>query len=194
MTLININTLTAAAVLVGVYYWYTTRRAKRETIGAAPAPPNVFDTGIEEARKELVATHAFGLQVAPSVKPVCSEFDELQCSKYPAACEWMAARCRPKLLTQWSGWTVRKMAPGTAFGGNYVEVEQIDGAGAPLIWRPGMVVRWSGNSPAGDKKGIAGDYRVLKVEQVGEHRRLWLDTSEPLNFYWNQPELQLVAV
>lgn len=164
---------------------------QRETMDAGL---NVFDKGVLSAKQELLNTFYYGVTVEPPKTKVCAGFDESQCSKYGDACVWMRGNtCQTKSLTQWSGWTVHQMAPTTAFGGQFIEVEQIDGEGAPVLWKPGMRVRWAGQDPLG-RAGIDGDYVIEKVEQIGEQRRLWLQTKNPLNYYWAKPELEVVAM
>jgi hypothetical protein len=157
------------------------------------APPSVFQQGIREAKQEMLNTYFYSFGVDTNVKPECKELDEMTCGKYPSACQWTADKCHAKPLTQWSGWTVVHLVASVGFDGNFIDVERVDGAGSPVMWKPGMLVRWTGNDSAG-KPGIAGDYRVVSVEMKGEIRRLFLDTTQPLNYYWNRPELQVVLI
>ena len=67
-------------------------------------------------------------------------------------------------------------------------------SGALQILKPGMVVRWEGVNPDGATRGIDGDYKVERIDIVGENRRLWLTvpSGKVVQYYWDQPEIQLI--
>lgn len=98
-----------------------------------------------------------------------------------------------------SSWTVRPLSPANSFAPRdpekpvyFLELLEKQGEGAPIIWRVGQKIRWSGKDPY-NRSVIDGDYTITKVDLEGEMRRLYLDAMEPLNGYWGTPEIFVVG-
>jgi hypothetical protein len=153
------------------------------------AAMNVYDAGVLSIKQGMLDNFYMGLTTNPIIPKECSKYSELDCAD---SCEWSRGLCQPKVQVQWSGWTVKNLPRSVMFDGNFIDVEQIDGNGSPVLLKPGMMVRWSGADTTG-KQETSANYVVEKVEQIGSDRRLWLVGSEQLNYYWGHPELQILV-
>ena len=184
----------AIAVFIAFVLFQRKRNSSEKFVVSTAPPPNIYDIGVNELKQNMLDTKMYSLSVEPHYQTPDGVSEDL-CSKFPGSYEWFQSKCRPKLVVDWSGWTVVPLGSRSMFGDKFIEVEPTLGQGAPFFWKPGMIIRWEGSNPKGGS-GIDGDYTIAKVEIIGEKRRLWLEIPNGTvhQFYWGRPEVQITKM